>query len=195
MAVMRLNYHLVDVFTDKQFGGNQLAVFPEPPPDLSKCRMQQIAQELNLSEVTFVFPAGDATRDFRLRIFTPAAELPMAGHPTIGSAYALAYIGALGALSESRTIVFQEGVGPVPVTIRVNGAGEPADVWMKQAAPEFLNIIEQRAAIAQLLSLEQSDLIADAPLQVVSSGAALSLRAGDITGSRCQSAASPGPLA
>ena len=99
---MRLNYHLLDVFTDRQFGGNQLAVFPDPPQDLSTELMQQIAKELNLSETTFIFPPADAANDFKLRIFTPAAELPLAGHPTVGSAYALARLGTLGELGKKK---------------------------------------------------------------------------------------------
>ena len=117
---MRLNYHLIDVFTDRQFGGNQLAVFPDPPPELPATTMQNIAKELNLSETTFVFPPPDAAADFRLRIFTPAAELPMAGHPTVGSAYLLARLGALGRIADAQTIVFQEGVGPIAVTVRAD---------------------------------------------------------------------------
>ena len=65
--------------------------------------MQQIAREMNLSEVTFLFPPADPANDYRLRIFTPLAELPMAGHPTVGSAYALAYLGLLDDLQGERT--------------------------------------------------------------------------------------------
>src|SRR5262245_45627733 len=85
---MNLRYLLFDVFTDEIFGGNPLAVFPEAegiPADL----MQKIAFELNLSETTFVLPAQDSANHFRVRIFTPRSELPMAGHPTVGTAFAL----------------------------------------------------------------------------------------------------------
>ena len=167
---MRLNYHLLDVFTDRQFGGNQLAVFPDPPPDLPAAMMQKIAKELNLSETTFLFPPADPTADFRLRIFTPAAELPMAGHPTVGSAYLLARLGALGSIADAKSIVFQEGIGPVEVTIRADENGEPKDVWMKQPIPQFLEIYEDRANIAAILSLTVSDLQDGAPIQVLSSG-------------------------
>ena len=167
---MRLNYHLLDVFTNRQFGGNQLAVFPDLPPDLPATLMQQIAKELKLSETTFVFPPADPAADFRLRIFTPAAELPMAGHPTIGTAYLLARLGALGRIADAKTIVFQEGIGPIAVTIRAGESGEPRDVWMKQPIPQFLEIYEDRAGIAAILSLKVSDLQAGAPIQVLSSG-------------------------
>ena len=91
---MNLDYHLLDVFTNRPFGGNQLAVFTDPPGDLRTSTMQEIAKEMNLSEVTFVFPPADNRNDFRVRIFTPATELAMAGHPTVGTAFLLAQIGA-----------------------------------------------------------------------------------------------------
>ncbi len=167
---MRLNYHLLDVFSERQFGGNQLAVFPDPPRDLPARAMQAIAKELNLSESTFVFPPHDRSNDFHLRIFTPAAELPMAGHPTIGSAYMLARLGTLGRIDGERSIIFEEGVGPITVTIRAQADSEPAEVWMKQPIPQFLDIHDDRRLIAEMLSLSAEDLRADAPIQVLSSG-------------------------
>lgn len=167
---MRLNYHLLDVFTDRLFGGNPLAVFPDPPRDLPATMMQRIAKELNLSETTFVFPPADPGADFRLRIFTPAAELPMAGHPTVGTAYLLARLGALGPIAGAKTIVFEEGVGPIAVTVRADAQGDPGEVWMNQPIPQFLDIIEDRAVIAEILSLSAADLHEDAPAQVLSSG-------------------------
>ena len=167
---MRLNFHLLDVFSDRQFGGNPLAVFPDPPLDLPAGAMQQIAKELNLSETTFVFPPTQPKNDFRLRIFTPAAELPMAGHPTVGSAYLLAKLGRTGDTARASTITFEEGVGPIEVTIHRDQQGNPAEVWMRQPIPQFLDILRDRAAIAEILSLREDDLVADAPLQVLSSG-------------------------
>lgn len=167
---MRLNYHLLDVFTDRQFGGNQLAVFPDPPRDLPATLMQKIAKELNLSETTFVFPPADSAADFRLRIFTPAAELPMAGHPTVGTAYLLARLGALGRIADAKTIVFQEGIGPIAVTVRADENGDPRHVWMQQPIPQFLDIYQDRASIASILSLTVGDLRDGAPIQVLSSG-------------------------
>ena len=167
---MRLNYHLLDVFTERQFGGNQLAVFPDPPLDLPAEIMQKIAKELNLSEATFVYPSTGPRCDVRLRIFTPAAELPMAGHPTVGTAYMLARLGRLGRIAGEKTMVFEEGVGPIAVTVRADDGGNPADVWMKQPLPQFLDIYQDRSSIADILSLTPADLHADVPLQVVSSG-------------------------
>src|SRR5687767_257868 len=85
----KLHYHRVDVFTDRAFGGNPLAVFPNGR-GLSTELMQAIAKEFNLSETTFVLPPDDPQCDWRVRIFTPMNELPMAGHPTVGTSFVLA---------------------------------------------------------------------------------------------------------
>ncbi len=167
---MRLDYHLLDVFTDRQFGGNPLAVFPQPPPDLSPTLMQRIAQELNLSESTFVLPPADPANDSRLRIFTPLAELPMAGRPTVGAAYALASLGRVRTLKAQTTLVFELGVGPISVTIDADKQGIPDKVWMRQPIPQFGEVYHDRRAIAEMLSLQESDLRGDAPVQVLSSG-------------------------
>lgn len=167
---MRLNYHLVDVFTNRQFGGNQLAVFPEPPADLPTSIMQRIAAELNLSETTFVFPPADKANDYRLRIFTPASELPMAGHPTIGTAYVLARLGSVGRLTGEKSIVFEEGVGPITVTIQADEIGNPSAIWMSQPIPQFLATYEDRSNLAEILSLSTADIRDNIPAQVVSSG-------------------------
>ena len=167
---MRLDYHLLDVFSERQFGGNQLAVFLDPPEDLPQSVMQQIARELNLSEVTFLFPPADPAHDYRLRIFSPVAELPMAGHPTVGSAYALARLGRLAGAQAKNEIVFEEGVGPITVAIDADEDGQAREIWMRQPIPQFLDIIHNRRAIADMLSLAEDDLIEEAPLQVLSSG-------------------------
>src|SRR5262245_4071026 len=110
-------YVLADVFTEAAFGGNQLAVFPDPAR-LETAQMQAIARELNLAETTFVSP-GAAAGNFRVRIFTPGAELPFAGHPTVGTAVALAHLGRTEGRKE---IVLELGVGPVRVVLREGGA-------------------------------------------------------------------------
>src|SRR6266446_3711560 len=107
---------IADVFTDKPFTGNQLAVFPDAQ-GLSERAMQAIAREFNFAETTFVLPAGDARHACRVRIFTPKTELPFAGHPTVGTAAVLARLGRLKLAGGSGTIVFEEGIGPVPVEI------------------------------------------------------------------------------
>src|SRR6266498_205730 len=101
-----------DVFTDHIFGGNQLAVVLDGR-GLSSETMQAVAKEMNFSETTFVLSAERPDTDVRMRIFTPGDELPMAGHPTIGSTFALAKVGAIAPPRER--FVFGLGVGPVPV--------------------------------------------------------------------------------
>ncbi len=167
---MILQYHLLDVFTDRPFGGNPLAVFTDPPLDLPTETMQQIANELNLSESTFVFPPSDPANDFSVRIFTPASELPMAGHPTVGTTYLLAQIGKLGPIKQSKTVTFEEGVGPIQVTVQADAGGSPRRVLMRQPLPQFQDIYEDRQAIAEMLTLSLQDLRPGAPIQAVSSG-------------------------
>src|SRR5438128_5525978 len=113
-----LHYSLVDVFTNQPFGGNQLAVFPDAR-GLAPETMEALAKELNLSESAFVFPAQDAGCDYRVRFFTPAIELPMAGHPTVGTAFVLAHERMIQLAEPETTITFEEGVGVVPVTLQV----------------------------------------------------------------------------
>ena len=156
-------YHLVDVFTDRAFGGNPLAVFTDGR-GIPDALMQSIAKELNLSETTFVLPPDETKHDFRVRIFTPQSELPMAGHPTIGTAFVLAREGML----RKREAVFEEGVGPVPVSIEL-GAEGPGFIEMRQPLPKFGPRFEDAGAIAEMLSLERH-AIRDLPLEIVSCG-------------------------
>ena len=159
----RLSYHLVDVFTDRAFGGNPLAVFTDGR-GIPDAVMQSIAKELNLSETTFVLPPDEAKHDFRVRIFTPKSELPMAGHPTVGTAFVLAREGML----KKRDAVFEEGVGPVPVSIDFRADG-PGFIEMRQPLPKFGPRFEDAGAIAEMLSLDRR-AIRDLPLEVVSCG-------------------------
>ena len=115
-APLSLN-HLLER-AGKLFGGNQLAVFPEAD-GLDTRVMQSIAREFNLSETVFAFPPASQAHTRRLRIFTPSAELPFAGHPTVGAAFVLASIGEVPLGPDGASILFEEGVGPVPVSIRV----------------------------------------------------------------------------
>jgi trans-2,3-dihydro-3-hydroxyanthranilate isomerase len=158
----------LDVFTRTPFGGNQLAVFLDPPADLPATVMQAIANEMAFSESTFVFPPERPDTDVRVRIFTPADELPMAGHPTIGTAFALAHARRLSP-GQSRT-VFGEGVGPVPIDLTWKGASLDF-AWMTQANPTFGPILRDPAPVAAALGLEARDLSPDGlPVQRVSCG-------------------------
>ena len=161
-----LRYLHYDVFTDRPLEGNQLAVFPEPA-GLTDDLMQRIAREMNFSESTFIFPSERPDTDVRMRIFTPAEELPMAGHPTIGSTFALAHEGAI---ARGRTrFVFGLGVGRTPVSLEWRD--DALDfAWMTQGVPVFGPRIAGRDAFAAALGVEVSDLLADAPVEVVSCG-------------------------
>ncbi|HKP93862.1 MAG TPA: PhzF family phenazine biosynthesis protein [Chthoniobacterales bacterium] len=161
-------YHLVDVFTDRAFGGNPLAVFLDGR-GLSDELMQAIAKEFNLSETTFVLPPQDAAHDFRVRIFTPAQELPMAGHPTVGTTFVLTRAGLVRPGDGRTNITLEEGVGPIPVAIDWEN-GKPSFIEMKQPLPKFGPPIEDRAGLAEMLSLETEAIRDDLPIQVVSCG-------------------------
>lgn len=167
---MHYRFHTCDVFTDRAFGGNQLAVFPEAE-GLDGERMQQIARELNLSETVFVFPPEDPTHCRRMRIFTPQIEVPFAGHPTIGAALVLAQIGEVALDGEHTTIVLEERVGPIEVTIR-SEFGHPADATFTTAVlPEFGPPPPPAADLARMLSLAESDLLLETrPPTAVSCG-------------------------
>jgi trans-2,3-dihydro-3-hydroxyanthranilate isomerase len=167
---MRYRFYTADVFTDRAFGGNPLAVFPDGR-DLSSEQMQRVARELNLSETVFVCPAERPRHTRRLRIFTPSAELPFAGHPTIGTAHVLASIGEIALERDVTNIVFEEGVGSVPVRIHARD-GRP--IFAQLAAPrlpEFGPPPPSLETIAATVSLCPSDLLrAEAGPQAVSCG-------------------------
>jgi len=160
-------YYICDVFTDTRFGGNQLAVLPEAQ-GLSDRQMQQVAREFNFSESTFVLPP-ERGHDRRVRIFTPATEIPFAGHPNVGTAFTLATTGALGSIDRPRTITFEEKAGLVPITItRRNGS-----IWCELAAPAPLSLgpVVARELLAAAVSLSPEDVITTThPPQVASVG-------------------------
>jgi trans-2,3-dihydro-3-hydroxyanthranilate isomerase len=165
----RLHYHRVDVFTDRAFGGNPLAVFTNGR-GVGPGTMQAIAKEFNLSETTFVLPPDDPRHDWRVRIFTPEHELPMAGHPTVGTSFVLAREHMIPRREGGETnIVLEEGVGPVPVSVRFEG-GEPVFAEMSQPLPRFGPRLEDARAAAAMLSLDAEDLDTALPLEVVSCG-------------------------
>lgn len=163
-----LDYTLADVFTDAPFGGNQLAVV-EGRHGLTREEMQNIAQELNLSETVFVFPPAKEANVRKLRIFTPQMELPMAGHPTIGAAYILASSGAVPTEEGRNEWMLEERIGDVPVTVHKE-RGRILKVEMKQPVPIFGEEFLDRKIAGELLSLAADDLHPDFPVQSVSSG-------------------------
>ena len=160
-----MRYLHLDVFTATPFEGNQLAVYPQPGP-LSAAQMQTIAQEMNFSETTFIYPP-EAGGDVRMRIFTPGEELPMAGHPTIGSTFALAHEGVIERGREG--FVFELGVGPVPVSLEWDARGL-SFAWMTQPLPAFGAVVEDRAPLAAAIGVDAGDLVSGLPVQQVSCG-------------------------
>jgi trans-2,3-dihydro-3-hydroxyanthranilate isomerase len=164
----KLHYYLVDVFTNQPFGGNQLAVFTNGrgvPPAL----MQKIARELNFSETTFVLPPQDQANDFWVRIFTPAVEMPTAGHPTIGTSFVLAREQFIDTTGSEATLRLEEGVGVITVQVQLE-QGLPGLIKMSQPLPQFGVEFTNQAGLAQVLSLEEEALMAGRPAQVVSCG-------------------------
>jgi trans-2,3-dihydro-3-hydroxyanthranilate isomerase len=167
MGISRYRYMHYDVFTDRRFGGNQLAVFPAAA-GLSARTMQQIASEIGFAESTFVTPSERAGTDVRMRIFTPGTELPMAGHPVIGSTFALAREGAIG--SGRTDWVFGLHIGPTPVSLEWSGPRLDF-AWMTQRAPEFGPTFEDTGRVAAALGLGAEDIRSTGlPVQRVSCG-------------------------
>jgi trans-2,3-dihydro-3-hydroxyanthranilate isomerase len=166
-----MRYLHYDVFTDRKFEGNQLAVFPDGRR-LSTEQMQTITREMNFSECTFLLPPEAAGTDVRMRIFTPGAELPMAGHPTIGTTFALAHEGTIVAGRERW--VFGLGVGPTPVELTWTD-GTLSFAWMDQRPPEYREPASPRVEIIRAAGVDPEAVDATGlPVEEISCGAAFS---------------------
>lgn len=154
---MRARFYTLDVFTDRIFGGNPLAVFPDAAK-IPESALQSIALELNLSETVFVYPPANPKHTRRVRIFTPVFEMPFAGHPTVGCAFALAALGEIPLDGEAR-IVLEEVVGPVPVLVR-GEFKKPTFAQLSVAKrPETGPPPPGRTHLAEMLSLDPSDIL------------------------------------
>lgn len=154
----------LDVFSSQPFEGNALAVFPDGR-GLSDQQMQAIAQEMNLSETTFVLPRDSAIErehGVRVRIFTVQEELPFAGHPTLGTAFHLARS------SGSSNVALELNVGKVPVTFEQK-LGQPMFGEMTQAEPNF-GALHDREAVVRACGLRDGDIDPSLPVQTVSTG-------------------------
>jgi trans-2,3-dihydro-3-hydroxyanthranilate isomerase len=163
-------FFTADVFTSEAYAGNPLAVLPDAR-GLTTAQMTAITREFNLSETVFVLPPDESAHARRVRIFTPGRELPFAGHPTVGTAIVLATAGYLGLGDGDHRIVLEEGVGPVPVRIRVaHGVATFAQLSVARL-PEVLAPAPARDAVAAALGLEPGDL-AGGPdaIEIVSCG-------------------------
>jgi trans-2,3-dihydro-3-hydroxyanthranilate isomerase len=150
---MKVPFQTVDVFTDRKFGGNPLAVIPDAR-GLSTEQMQSIAAEFNLAETTFVLPPKDPKNTAHVRIFTPRSEMPFAGHPNVGTAFVLARMGR----ATGDRLVFEEKAGLVPLDLmRENGTVVAA----RLAAPQPLTSVEKIAPeiVAQAVRLAPDDIV------------------------------------
>jgi trans-2,3-dihydro-3-hydroxyanthranilate isomerase len=150
--VRRFRYVVADVFTDEPLAGNQLAVFTDAR-DLSDVDMQALARELNLAETVFVLPPTVEDADVRIRIFTPALELPFAGHPTLGSAF------VLGGPLQKIVIRLETRSGVVPVELERDGA-RIVFGWMDQPIPPWERV-DDPSAILEAVGVERSELPVD----------------------------------
>lgn len=155
-----------DVFTETALTGNQLAVFTDPA-GLSTDDMTRITPEMNFSESTFIFPAEQTGTDFRVRIFCPDGEMAFAGHPTIGTTFALAHEGHL--TSSQNRVVLGLGLGPTPVDLEWRD-GQLAFAWMTQRPPVFGTRIEARDRLAPALGVEADAIAPGLPIQEISCG-------------------------
>jgi trans-2,3-dihydro-3-hydroxyanthranilate isomerase len=160
-------FTLVDVFTSRPFGGNQLAVFTDAAT-LSASEMQELAHEMNFSESTFVMSA-DSSGSRPVRIFTPRREIPMAGHPTVGTTWVLASRGEIALASASVDAILRLGIGPVTVTVESTG-GKPDFVWMAHREAEFGAKRDDRERVAGALGITAAEIRDDLPIQAVSTG-------------------------
>jgi trans-2,3-dihydro-3-hydroxyanthranilate isomerase len=164
----------LDVFTDQAFAGNPLAVFPEAE-GLSDEAMLKIAREMNLSETVFVLKPDSDEVLRRLRIFTPAREIPFAGHPVVGTWNALAREGVVPLPPDGngwQRVFHEVGIGVLPVDIEFKD-GQPVQVVMTQGAFEIIDEIDdphEQAEVARALGLAREDLDETLPIQVITTG-------------------------
>ena len=165
---MKRRLYQLDVFTTKAFEGNPLAVITDGD-EISAARMQDVAREMNLSETVFVQRPTNNRALARLRIFTTTQELPLAGHPVIGTWFLLAQLGVVPASEGSVHILQQTGAGILPVEISFHD-GRPVRVTMTQKPAKFRAAKISRKALAASFGLNAGDIAADLPIEAVSTG-------------------------
>jgi len=160
----RIAFSLIDVFSSRPFRGNQLAVFHDAGR-LKGAQMQTLAREMNFSESTFVIPAPRRPAPVRVRIFTPRREIPMAGHPTVGTAWVLASRGQL----PKGEATLRLGVGDTKITIE-GKAGNPSFIWMSHRPAQFGERRNDPDRIATSLGIDSADVRGDLPIEALSTG-------------------------
>jgi len=157
----RVAYVTADVFTDTPCAGNQLAVIPDAR-GLVTSQMAALTREFNYPETVFVLPPDKPAHTRRLRIFTPGMEMPFAGHPTVGTAFVLAATGGIPLDGDETRIVFEEGIGPIPVLIRAKG-GKPEFTQLSVFKLPETRPTADVATLTRVLSLEPGDILATGP--------------------------------
>jgi trans-2,3-dihydro-3-hydroxyanthranilate isomerase len=154
-----LTFYIVDVFAEQKFTGNQLAVF-RGGKNLSTEQMQAVAREMHFSETAFIMSEKKINGGYDVRIFTPATEVPFAGHPTLGTAHIIRSEVATDAPEE---VVLNLKVGQITINFKKNVC------WMKQVNPEFGPKVDAHA-VAEILGLKLSDIDERFPVEEVSTG-------------------------
>ncbi|MGD0477172.1 MAG: PhzF family phenazine biosynthesis protein [Nitrososphaerales archaeon] len=170
LTVRGLTFHLVDVFAESPYGGNELAVV-RGASRLSTDEMQKIAREFNFSETTFITtsenPGTKAARLFKVRIFTPTRELPFAGHPTLGTAYVIQKF-VIGKRVPDVTLDLK--IGKIPVTLVYGRGGELDRLWMRQVEPTFEKERFSAKELSKVLGIRPDDIDPRFPIVEVSTG-------------------------
>jgi trans-2,3-dihydro-3-hydroxyanthranilate isomerase len=160
----KLTFYILDVFTEDKYAGNQLAVVRDAA-GLSDSEMQNITKEMNYSETTFILSDDQRNGGYDVRIFTPAEEVPFAGHPTLGTAYVIQQ----EIIKEpADTIILNLKVGQIPVTFNYK-AKDKDILWMQQKEPAFGQVIEPEP-ISEVLGIDKKDIDKRFPVQEVSTG-------------------------
>jgi len=149
----RYGYLTVDVFTERAFSGNPVAVMLDAK-GLSTDEMHRVAAEFNYSESTFVLPPDDPSHTPRVRIFTPKDEIPFAGHPNVGTAFAIAHLAERNGKTIGPTLLFEEGAGLVPVELLRDGSGLVTGAMLTAPQPLALGQQVPPASVAECVGLE-----------------------------------------
>ncbi len=164
---MKTNQFLVvNSFAEKTFDGNPAAVFIDAA-EVDDLTMRSIAKQINLVETVFIHPVTKANADFYFRYFTPAEELPIAGHPTIAAILALIKCQKIN-MTEKADFIIQTNAGNLKIKITENQFGPV--VMMEQPQPQFLPLMTDRYKVADIFGLNEDDLMPDLPVQPVSTG-------------------------
>ena len=162
MNILETPFYQVDVFSNKLFGGNPLAVFLKGE-NFKEDQLQQVAREMNLSETTFIFPSSNPDANFDVRIFTPTKEIPFAGHPTLGTAFVLKYAGLIPGTKNHLLLNFKAGL--ISVYLQDDGI-----IFMKTPTGKILHTFSNTKDVAQSLGLKVNNIELALPIQAVTTG-------------------------